>query len=483
MPTPQSPTRNRLSLLQQTTRRRQNPALFKLFALALSLLLAIASIAGVLAQALGPAGPSPAQGNASVIAQGVVDVKDIDMRWRTSAFSAETGAEPVSIDNPGFVLSGTTPLLVTVEESGNRQRVAPGEAAFLSPGQSVRLETFGPPDQFIFVELSPADAGVSIGEQVAESGSFVPEPGLRDIDLIRAVGNNGDESTLAAGAGPTLVYVTAGEVTVTSDAETPVKLLTGQSESFDGLLSIAANTDGATYVAAYIGAVLGFEAAATPAASPVASAAPTEAPRPAPRAGNVITPAVPEDDADTDEDGLTNAQEAELGTDPDLADTDDDGIDDGEEVNTYATDPLNLDSDGDLLYDGGELIRGTDLLVTDSDGDGLIDGNEEYIIETDPADPDTDGDGVDDGQEVDNGTDPLDADDPASSEPETGPEPTSENEGGGGARVDTDGDGLTDPEEATFGTDPNDGDSDDDTVNDSNEVAAGTDPLDGDDFP
>ncbi|MGI8643489.1 MAG: hypothetical protein ACR2LS_05170, partial [Thermomicrobiales bacterium] len=44
---------------------------------------------------------------------------------------------------------------------------------------------------------------------------------------------------------------------------------------------------------------------------------------------------------DTDGDGLTDAREAELGTDPALADTDGDGISDGDEVDFLGTDPLN----------------------------------------------------------------------------------------------------------------------------------------------
>ncbi len=45
-------------------------------------------------------------------------------------------------------------------------------------------------------------------------------------------------------------------------------------------------------------------------------------------------------DVDTDGDGLTDAREAELGTDPTLVDTDGDGISDGDEV-FLGTDPLN----------------------------------------------------------------------------------------------------------------------------------------------
>jgi len=87
---------------------------------------------------------------------------------------------------------------------------------------------------------------------------------------------------------------------------------------------------------------------------------------------------------DNDEDGLTSAQEAELGTDPDSADTDDDGVTDDKEV--------------DL---------GTNPTVADSDDDGLNDG-EEVSAGTDPTQPDTDLDGFTDSAEVDGDSDPLD---------------------------------------------------------------------------
>ncbi len=506
MPPTQPSSRKRLSILWHDARQQRNPALIRVLALGLSLLLAVASIVGVLAQGLGPAGPSPAQGNASVIAQGVAQIRDVDTRWRIAAFSVEAGSAPIAVRYPAFVLGGTTPLLVTDLNAGTRQRVAPGEGAFMTPGQMIRLETFGPPDQFTLLELSPADTSVSMGVLGGESGSFVPEPGIRDLDLIRTVGAAGDESTLDAGAGPTLLQLGAGQITVTSDDDTPVTLYAGQAQAFDGPLSIESGPDGATYVAAYIGAVVEFGDLGTPGATPLVD----EATPSAPRAGTVLgstpasatpgTPGTPPVDAvgDPDGDGLTNAQEAELGTNPNLADSDDDGINDGEEVDTYGTNPLNLDTDGDQFYDGGEVIRGTDLLETDSDGDGLTDGNEEYTTGTDPVESDSDGDGVDDGQEIDDGTDPLDADDPADEEPtaepteepaeEAEPEPTAEAEedtGGdeGGGSLDPDGDGLTNSREAAAGTDPQDGDTDGDGVNDANEVDFGSDPLDETSFP
>lgn len=60
-------------------------------------------------------------------------------------------------------------------------------------------------------------------------------------------------------------------------------------------------------------------------------------------------------DADIDGDGLTNAQEAALGTDPTKPDTDSDGLTDGAEANTYGTNPVLADTDGDGLTDGQEV--------------------------------------------------------------------------------------------------------------------------------
>jgi len=78
--------------------------------------------------------------------------------------------------------------------------------------------------------------------------------------------------------------------------------------------------------------------------------------------------------ADTDQDGLTNAQEANLGTDPNNPDTDNDGLTDGREVNETGTDPKNKDTDGDTLLDGAEVDQiGTSPNNKDTDGDGVTD--------------------------------------------------------------------------------------------------------------
>ena len=69
----------------------------------------------------------------------------------------------------------------------------------------------------------------------------------------------------------------------------------------------------------------------------------------------------PDPSSDNDGDGLTWAEEQELGTDPDLADTDGDTIGDGDEA-TYGTDPILADTDGEGWDDGEEVDAGTDPL-------------------------------------------------------------------------------------------------------------------------
>jgi transglutaminase-like putative cysteine protease len=163
-------------------------------------------------------------------------------------------------------------------------------------------------------------------------------------------------------------------------------------------------------------------------------------------------PLDPEDDyiaLDADCDGIPDAEELRLGTDPDSWDSDLDGLSDGLEVE-LGSDPINWDTDGDEVPDGEELDRRTDLLVRDTDLDGLTDGEElgyvpTYLVHpSDPNRPDTDGDGIPDGREV-----ALDM------RPD---------------HVDVDGDGLTDDREMELRSDPYDIDSDGDGIDDWEEA-------------
>jgi hypothetical protein len=104
-------------------------------------------------------------------------------------------------------------------------------------------------------------------------------------------------------------------------------------------------------------------------------------------------------DIDSDDDGLSDAAEIALGSNPNNPDSDGDGLSDGQEVNDYGTNPLSTDTDGDGLSDYEEVaLYGTSPLSADSDNDGLSDYQEVMIYQTNPnvAEVDTDGDGVPD---------------------------------------------------------------------------------------
>jgi hypothetical protein len=105
--------------------------------------------------------------------------------------------------------------------------------------------------------------------------------------------------------------------------------------------------------------------AAAPVEEPVAPA--EEAAAPAEEAAAPVEEAPVVDEApvaatpgDTDGDGLEDAIEFELGTDPYTVDTDQDGLTDGDEYYIFATGTLNPDSDGDGILDGDEAAQGTD---------------------------------------------------------------------------------------------------------------------------
>jgi hypothetical protein len=79
---------------------------------------------------------------------------------------------------------------------------------------------------------------------------------------------------------------------------------------------------------------------------------------------------------DMDGDGLNNAEEQANNTSLIIEDTDGDSLSDGDEVNILNTNPTNEDSDNDGLRDDIEYEVGTDPLDPDGDGDGYFDGTE-----------------------------------------------------------------------------------------------------------
>ena len=208
---------------------------------------------------------------------------------------------------------------------------------------------------------------------------------------------------------------------------------------------------------------------------------------------NGLNPALNDSAASPDNDGLTNVQEFQLGTDPHESDTDSDQMPDGWE-NTHLLDPLlndaGQDPDGDGLTNLEEFGLSTDPQVpndtSDLDGDGMRDTWEdrygldstdptdagldldndsltnlvEFQLRTKPNDPDTDEDSLPDGWEHQHSLNPKDA------------------SGIDGKAGDPDQDGATNFVEWQYGSDPQDSDSDDDGTDDGKEIEQGSDPND-----
>ncbi|MHA1251498.1 MAG: hypothetical protein ACTSRP_16020 [Candidatus Helarchaeota archaeon] len=135
---------------------------------------------------------------------------------------------------------------------------------------------------------------------------------------------------------------------------------------------------------------------------------------------------IPNVTIDIDGDGLIGIDEYYYQTSYNNNDTDGDGLNDGDEVNIYGTNPLNIDSDNDLMpdkweieynlnplsndafndedYDGvnnlNEFRNNTNPLIKDTDYDGVYDYDEILLYSTDPTNNDTDSDNLIDYKEI-----------------------------------------------------------------------------------
>jgi cell wall-associated NlpC family hydrolase len=153
---------------------------------------------------------------------------------------------------------------------------------------------------------------------------------------------------------------------------------------------------------------------------------------------------------DADHDGIPDAYEMAIGTDPHMADSDHDGLTDGFEV-AHHLNPLMMDTDHDGLSDAFEVQAGLDPNNPDSNHNGIVDGYEFAM----------DHEGMHDF--ADDGVHQLGVDHFGAL---------------GGDALDSDHDGLADAWEHSIGTDPFNADSDHDGISDALEVAHGTDPMD-----
>lgn len=422
-----------------------------------------------------PDDPSPESGTAQVVAQGVADIRDGELRWRVTERTAQPPANAADVvSDLGFVSVDAGVMLVEDRESGEQQRLPAGEAALYQADARQSRVALGS-SVASYRDMALVDAATEPpgdGEVIFQSDPFAGTGSRNDLDLLQDSLAPGATTNIPAGALPTLILVQDGIVDIATESGDVLSLGAGEAATLTGPLVVTAGEGGAVIAAAVTGPAVPTlaQAAATPQAGRAVQASDEEEPVAVviatPAAAAVTTPTAADAGPDDDNDGLAAAREAEVGTDPALADTDEDGLTDGQEVLEFGTHPLVADTDGDGVLDGDEIAQGFDpndsgagaVLVEEAPpAEEPAAAAEEPVAVEEPAPAaaatpgDSDGDGLEDAIEYELGTDPFD--------------------------IDTDDDGLTDGDEYyIFATGTRNPDSDGDGVLDGDEIAVGTDP-------
>ena len=252
---------------------------------ATALLLALASVGGgpahLVAAQQADLGFSPASGHAQVIAQGVVELPQGDVVWRTVRTRAPLPADAVAEARPlGFVLASMGPLLLLDSDSGEQTQLGIGEAALTHSGTlQQRSSLANQPVSYLSIELVPVDAPPPPAEAtVLQPGQpFASPSGLHDLDLLRD-NLQGDEMVTIPDSGyKNVILITDGAANVGRPDGQPVVLLAGEAASFSGELQVGVAPDsgaGAAFVVAMIGPELPAPAvAAASAPQPTAALA------------------------------------------------------------------------------------------------------------------------------------------------------------------------------------------------------------------
>ena len=183
--------------------------------------------------------PSPANGHAQVIAQGLVNFGEGSYAWTLGEISVETTEHLWATETATFLLAGDGAVHVHGTE-GTWVRLAAGEATFRHAGSTAAVQG-GESATLGAIAVGPAAAG--------QTDIFTPGAGAHDVDLLRDVLAPGEALLLPAGL-PVFVVLTSGAV---DDDETTLESGSATLVAGGRSLTNSAAEDPATVVVAVIG--------------------------------------------------------------------------------------------------------------------------------------------------------------------------------------------------------------------------------------
>ncbi|MCC6790784.1 MAG: hypothetical protein IT336_03815, partial [Thermomicrobiales bacterium] len=201
-------------------------------------------------------GPSPATGHASVIAQGVAEMPFDPTAWRVVLDTAEPLDVALPVERAlGFVAAYPDGVHVVDVGAGTQERLAPGEASFVPEAAAqTRASLSDAETNYLRIALvAEEDAGDPGNDQMIFAGSgFAAPEGRRDIDLLRDVLAEGEESSIAGGDYPVLIVATGGAIEIAVDGQT-TELQSGEAVEFTGQITVRGLQADASFIAGVIG--------------------------------------------------------------------------------------------------------------------------------------------------------------------------------------------------------------------------------------
>ena len=225
--------------------RRPTRAIAGLLAI-LSLLLSSAGLT------LAQSNESPASGHAQVIAHGVLTMPADELTWRLYDGSAPSREDAQVFENewPGFIIGGEEPVVLDVFD--DLSVVLAGKAQLVRAGAELAVSSLeGEGASYGWLTLTAASLDEDPTMQLASDPFDAPD-GLRQVDLVRDVLGDDEESEIAGGSVPTFLYLEEGEASVTAD-DTDSSLEAGEGLLIDGPITVEATDDDTILLAAVIG--------------------------------------------------------------------------------------------------------------------------------------------------------------------------------------------------------------------------------------